>query len=199
MSVVEYSASRGAWGLAGRRNYKDNEQGVEEMRNLKIGQRLDAYHDGKISPSRLAVIVVDDIIPRGDLSKKAQNLWRKALKEDFKQVFDGCVYYCGPKGLCDLATTRQFWDWNCEEFLVGHILGDKESEKDPMLFAKRPDGFGWYSVNWNYSLDITGSQRRKYIRQWKICAEEKNRRMEWNAKEGRYDYYDIATGKLLVI
>lgn len=40
------------------------------MLKVKIGQRLDAYHDGKISPSRLAVVIVDDIIPRGDLSKK---------------------------------------------------------------------------------------------------------------------------------
>jgi len=50
------------------------------MKNVEIGQRLDAYHDGKVSPSRLAVVIVDDIIDRAHLSKKAQNLWRKALK-----------------------------------------------------------------------------------------------------------------------
>ena len=191
-------AFRGTQGFDGA-NDKDKKQGVEEMRNLKIGQKLDAYNDGKISPSRLAVVVVDDIIYRSELSKAGQNLWRRALKKDFQDVFEGCSFYCGPRGLLDKNTTKQFWDWNCNEFIVGHILNDKRSEKDPMLFAKRPDGFGWYSVNWNYSLDITGGLRRKNIRQWKICAEEMNQRMEWNAKEGRYDYYDIATGKQLEI
>ena len=42
------------------------------MLKVKIGQRLDAYQEGKISPSRLAVVIVDDIIPRGDLSKKVE-------------------------------------------------------------------------------------------------------------------------------
>ena len=153
------------------------------MPKVEIGQRLDAYHDGKVSPSRLAVVVVDNIIDRDRLSKKAQNLWRKALREDFKQVFDGCVYYCGPKGLCDLATTRQFWDWNCKEFIVGHI------------FAKRPDGFGWYAVNWNYSLDLTGSIRKRNLKNWRICAKERGTKMKWNAKEGKYDYFDKDTGE----
>ena len=165
------------------------------MKNVEIGQRLDAYHDGKVSPSRLTVVIVDDIIDRAHLSKKAQNLWRKALKEDFKQVFDSCVYYCCPKGLCDLATSYQFWDWNCEEFIVGHILNDKESEKDPILFAKRPDGFGWHGVNWNYSLDLTGSIRKRNLKNWKVCAKECGNKMKWNAKEGKYDYIDLKTGK----
>lgn len=165
------------------------------MLKVEIGQRLDAYHDGKVSPSRLAVVVVDDIIDRGHLSKKGQNLWRKALKQDFKHVFEGCCYYCGPKGLYDLTTTKQFWDWNCEEFIVGHILNDKESEKDPMLFAKRPAGFGWYAINWNYSLDLTGAIRKRNIKNWKVCAKECGNKMKWNAKEGQYDYIDIKTGK----
>lgn len=166
------------------------------MLNVKVGQRLDAYHDGKISPSRLAVVVVDDIVDRGDFSKEAQRLWKKALQKDFKDVFDGgCCYYCGPKGLYDTATTKQFWDWNCQKFIVCHILNDKESEKDPMLFAKRPDGFGWYGVNWNYSLDITGRIRRRNLKNWKISAEECGNEMKWNAKEGRYDYISIKTGK----
>ena len=161
------------------------------MLNIEIGQRLDAYHDGKVSPSRLAVVIVDAIIPRGDLSKMAQNLWRKALKEDFKQVFDGCVYYCGPKGLSDLATTSQFWDWNCKEFIVGHILGDT----NPMFFAKRPDGFDWYAVNGNYSLDLTGRIRKRNLKNWKVCAKECGNEMKWNAKEGKYDYISFLTGK----
>ena len=40
------------------------------MIKVEMGQRLDACQEGKISPSRLAIVVVDDIIPRGDLSKK---------------------------------------------------------------------------------------------------------------------------------
>ena len=162
---------------------------------VKIGQRLDAYHDGKVSPSRLAIIVVDDIIERGDLSKKAQRIWKSALKEDFRKVFNGSVFYCGPKGLFDATTTKQFWDWNCTEFIVGHILNDKETEKDPILFAKRPDGFGWYGINWNYSLDITGKIRKRNIKNWKICAEECNWTMKWNVKNGKYDYFDIVTGR----
>lgn len=166
------------------------------MLNVKVGQRLDAYHDGKISPSRLAVVVVDAIIDRGDLSRKAQLLWKEALRKDFKNVFDRCFcYYCGPKGLFDIATTKQFWDWNCQKFISCHILNDKESEKDPMLFAKRPDGFGWYAVNRNYSLDLTGLIRKRNLKNWKVCAKECGCKMKWNANEGRYDYISIKTGK----
>lgn len=164
------------------------------MLKIKVGQRLDAYHDGKISPSRLAVVVVDDIIDRGDLSRKAQRLWKKALRKDFRDVFgDSIVYYCGPKGLLD--GTRQFWDWNCREFIVCHILNDKKSEKDPMLFAKRPDGFGWYAVNWNYRLDLSGFLRKRLAPKWKKSAAENGMTMKWNAKEGKYDYIDLKTGK----
>jgi len=163
------------------------------MLNVKVGQRLDAYHDGKVSPSRLAVVVVDDIIDRGYLSRKAQRLWEKALRKDFKDVFDGNAYYFRTKELSD--GTNQFWDWNCQKFIVCHILNDKESEKDPMLFAKRPDGFGWYGVNWNYSLDVTGRIRKRSVKMWKACAEECDMVMKWNAKEGKYDYIDLKTGK----
>lgn len=163
------------------------------MLNVKVGQRIDAYHDGKVSPSRLVVVVVDDIVDRGDLSREAQRLWKKALQKDFRDVFDGNVYYCGPKGLFD--GTKQFWDWNCNEFIAGHIVNDKRTEKDQMLFAKRPDGFGWYGVNWNYSLDVTGRIRKRSVKVWKACAEECNMVMKWNAKDGRYDYFDIVSGK----
>lgn len=167
------------------------------MKEIKIGQRLHAYHDGKVSPSRLAMVVVDDIIDRGDLSKKAQNLWRKALKKDFRDVFGSSCYYCGPKGLYDPKTTKQFWDWNCQKFIVGHILNDKESEKDPMLFAQRPEGFGWYGVNWNYRLDPDGELLRKNLKTWKTCAKECGTRMKWNAAKGKYDYIDLKTGKVV--
>mgnify|MGYP007122059163 CR=1 FL=1 len=110
------------------------------MKGIEIGQRVDAYHDGKASPSRLAVVVIDDIIDRDDLSEKGQRHWRKALKQDFNEVFEGCIIYTNEKS--PLAI-RQFWDWNCTEFIVGHILNDKETMRDPMLFAKRPEGFGW--------------------------------------------------------
>lgn len=168
---------------------------VSILDKLEIGAHLDAYHDGKISPNRLVVVIVDDIIPRRELSKKAQNLWRKALKEDFKRVFGGCSFYCGPNGLYDLTTTEQFWDWNCDKFIVGHIVGDKRTEKDPILFAKRPEGFGWYGTNWNFCLDLTGRFRKNALQRWRTCAKERGLRMKWNSKEGRYDYFDLKSGK----
>jgi hypothetical protein len=168
------------------------------MLNVKVGQRLDAYHDGKISPSRLAVVVVDDIIDRDDFSRKAQRLWKKSLRKDFKNVFDGgCCYYCGPKGLYDTSTTKQFWDWNCREFIVCHILNDKRTEKDPMLFAKRPDGFGWYGVNWNYRLDMSGFLRKRLVSKWKKNAAANGMTMKWNGKELKYDYFDKTGKKVL--
>jgi hypothetical protein len=166
---------------------------VMEMKNIKVGRRLDAYNDGKCSPSRLVAIVVDDIISRCELNKIGQRLWRKALKEDFIRVFDGCILYCGKKGLLD--ATKQFWDWNCDEFIVGHILNDKETQKDPILFAKRPEGFGWYGVNWNYMLDVSGNVRKRNLKMWKACAKECGCRMAWNTKTGEYDYYSLDTGK----
>lgn len=163
--------------------------------NVKVGQRLDTYHYGKIRPSHLAVVVVDDIIDRGDLSRKAQRLWKKALQKDFRDVFgDSIVYYCGPKGLLD--GTRQFWDWNCNKFIVGHIVNDKRTKKDPMLFAKRPDGFGWYCVNWNYRLDLSGFLRKRLAPNWKKSAAENGMTMKWNAKEGKYDYFDKSGKKV---
>ena len=153
----------------------------KNMKNVELGQRIDAYNDGKISPDRLSVVVVDDIIPRGELSKRAKNLWRKALKEDFKDVFEN-----------NLDATKQFWDWNCDEFIVGHILNGKD---DKILFAKRPRGFGWYGVNWNYKLDVGGSCRRTNLKVWRECAKEMGQTMKWNAKVGKYDYINIKTGK----
>lgn len=164
------------------------------MLNVKVGQRLDAYHDGKIRPSRLAVVVVDDIIDRGYLSRKAQCLWRKALRKDLKDVFEGNAYYFRTKELSD--GTNQFWDWNCSEFIAGHIVNDKRTEKDQMLFAKRPDGFGWYGVNWNYMLDISGSLRKRLVPNWRKSAAENGMTMKWNGKELKYDYFDKSGKKV---
>ena len=160
---------------------------------VEIGDRFDAYNDGKASPSRLVTVVVDNIIDRFNLNKKGQRIWRKALKEDFTNVFEGCCFYCGKNGLLD--ATKQFWDWNCDEFIVGHILNDKRTERDPMLFAKRYGGDVWYGVNWNYMLDVTGVVRRRSLKRWRTCASEMGQRMKWNAKTGEYDYFDLKSGE----
>ena len=167
---------------------------MSDISGIAIGQELDAYHDGKASPSRLVRVVVDDIIERKDMSRSARALWRKSLKADFKEVFEGCVCYHTKVNGKDVEF-RQFWDWNCDKFIVGHILNDKDTEKDLMLFAKRPYDYGWYGVNWNYSLDISGKTRKACLANWKKCADEMGQTMKWNAEEGRYDYFDKKTGK----
>lgn len=156
-------------------------------KKIKAGDRFDAYHDGKGSPSRLAVVVVDAVIKREDICKKYLMMWKRAINHDFKEsLLDGCVHYVdGP---------QQFWDWNCDTFIFGHILNDKESVKDPMMFAKRP--YGWYGVNWNYMLDVDGKVRKENMEMWKACADEMGCTIKWNAKRGRFDYYDKKTGKL---
>ena len=160
------------------------------MKEIKAGQRIDAYNDGKASASRLVVVVVDDVVERESLSEKNRKAWRAAISGDFTSVFTSCVFYVGPKG-----ETKQFWDWNCDRFIVGHILNDETTRRDPMLFARRPEGFGWYCVNWNYSLDVSGRTRKQNVRLWKAAAEECGRTMRWNAGAGRYDYLDKATGR----
>ena len=159
--------------------------------NLKVGQQLDAYHDGKSSPSRLVRIVVDDILDRSDFSRDERRMWKKAISQDFEDVFDSCVTYISSHN----ASTKQFWDWNCTMFIVGHILNDKRTEKDKILFALRADGFSWYAVNWNYALDLTGRIRKTYLKTWRACADENGRTMKWNKADGRFDYFDKKTGK----
>ena len=159
------------------------------MENIKIGKLYDGYHDGK--SGRMVRIVVDDVIPRIELSKTGQRLWKKALKDDFASVFDGGIsLYCGPKGILDPATTKQFWDWNCDTFIVGHILDDKDTEKDPILFAKRPAGFGWYAINWNYSLDLEGKVRKACLPMWRRAAKECGLTMKLDRKTGYYIYFN---------
>ena len=161
--------------------------------NLKVGQQIDAYYDGKSSPSRLVRIVVDDILDRSNLTRATQRMWKKALRQDFDDVFNSCVTYISSRN----ASTKQFWDWNCTMFIVGHILNDKRTEKDKILFARLADGFGWYAVNWNYALDITGRIRKTCLKNWKICAEENGYKMKWNASCGRFVLFHKKTGKVI--
>lgn len=128
------------------------------MKRLKITDRLTGHQDGKLA--REVTIVVDDIMPREDLSYAGRRMWKKAINEDFKHSFDTCITYVGNKGF-----TTQFWDWNCDVFIVGHLSkpyggDDKATEPYSMLFARRNMGMGWYGVNWNYDLEV-GKRRVK--------------------------------------
>jgi len=154
---------------------------------VKVGDKFDAYHDGKTSTSRLSVVTVIDIIPIYDLHVKYLKKWKKAINKDFNDsLIRRIVHYVdGP---------QRFWDWNCETFIFGTIPGDKDTENDPMMFARRPNG-SWYGVNWNFMLDITGNVRKKNLPHWKLCAKECGQTIKWNAKEGKFDYFDIKTGK----
>ncbi len=106
------------------------------------------YHDGKRHADRKVRIAVDDIVQRADLPRKYRNIWRKALKEDLRLAFDATINYI----LGGTVSTNQFWDWNCDVFVFGHIVGDAETATDRMMFAMRPAGWGWYCVNYNYSI-----------------------------------------------
>ena len=77
---------------------------------LRTGKRLDAYHDGKTSPSRLSIAEVIDVVKITDLSKKYLRMWKKSIVEDFDEaLMGGLVHYIpGP---------QRFWDWNCDEFI----------------------------------------------------------------------------------
>ena len=159
-------------------------------RVIEAGDRFDAYQDGKGSPSCLAVVVVDAVLKREDVNNKYLKMWKKAINDDFKEsLIDRFIHYVeGP---------QQFWDWNCDTFIFGHILNDKETVKDPMMFAKRPRG--WYGVNWNYMLDVGGKIRRRNMKTWRQCADEMGCTMKWNKERGRFDYYDKKTGKLKAV
>lgn len=157
------------------------------MMRLKIGRKLDAYHDGKTSPTRLSIAEVIDVIKITDLSKKYLRMWKKAIVEDFDEALMGGLvqYIPGP---------QRFWDWNCDEFIFAKFLDNKESERDPAMFARRPGG-EWYGVNWNYMLDVRGKVRKDAIENWKKCAQEMGQRLVWNNKTRLYEYYDMKTGR----
>lgn len=166
----------------------------DEYNSLKklVGKQLDAYHDGKASQSRLVRVFVEDVCPREQLPRGFRALWRNTLKKDFSDVFGSRIHYVDDNGI----ETKQFWDWNCEVFILGHIVDDAETLNDTMLFAKRAGG-GWYCVNWNYSLDLYGRIRRKMLPTWKKCADEQGLRMEWDPDAGKYKYFDRKTGELV--
>lgn len=144
------------------------ETGVSEMKNLKVraGKTYDAYFDGKHSQERMVTVEVDYVGSRGDLTRREQRMWRKAILEDLRNVFDGCISY-----LNEGKFSEQFWDWNCDSFIEGHIVGDPRTKKDRMLFARDSSG-GWYGVNWNYQLDVTGKVRRELRERLKKAAED---------------------------
>jgi hypothetical protein len=164
----------------------------------KIGQIVDAYFDGKCSPSRHKNVIIVNIVHRNDLCKKALRQWKKAINKDLNNLIEGsCIIYVnGP---------QQFWDWNCQEFLVGYIVEEKKSEndpikfskKDPMLFARRPNG-EWYGLNWNYYLDVGSTVRKEFMKDWEIAANECGQKMVWNKKLLKFQYFDKKTGKEIV-
>ena len=121
------------------------------MSDPKVGKKYTAYHDGKVSPDRAVTVVIEDVVPIEELSMRYLKMWKRAITSDFNEsLIYGGIHYCeGP---------QRFWDWNCEKFVFAHIEGDRRTEKDPMMFAKRGWG-GWYAVNWNYMLET--KERRK--------------------------------------
>ena len=161
------------------------------MKDIEIGKVYDAYNDGKVSPSRLVRVKITDMVRRDELGRHWWKVWKDAVQEDMKRAHDGCIHYIRKDG----SDSRQLWDWNCDTFYFGCIPGDKETEEDdPMMFAKTSWGV-WYAVNWNYELDVTGKFRKNNIKNWKLCAKEIGQTMKWNAKEGRYEYFDMLTKK----
>lgn len=157
---------------------------------IEIGKVFDAYHDGKMSPSRLERVVITHVLLRNDMTREERRMWKKALKEDFKNVFDGCIWY-----VKDNLEVKQFWDWNCRQFIVGHIKNDPETKKEPMLFARTLFG-EWYGVNWNFLLDVSGDVRRKNLKTWESCAREMGQTLKWNEEEGVFDYFDKEGNKV---
>lgn len=154
---------------------------------IRTGNRLDAYFDGKESPSRLSVVEVIDVLPIVGVSKKYLRMWKRAIAKDFDEsLLEGFEFYAeGP---------QRFWDWNCGEFVFAKIVGDAETEKDPIMFAKRGWG-GWYGVNWNYMLDLHGKIRKERLATWEECAKEMGQVMKWNKATLKYDYFNVKTGK----
>jgi len=153
---------------------------------LKIGKRLDAYHDGKRSPSRMCTVEVVAVASITEMSKKYLRMWKKAIVDDFnKSLLDGIMWYIdGP---------QRFFDWNCDKFIFAKIVGDKRTEKAPMVFAKRPGG-EWYGVNWNYLLDVDGRVMKENMKFWEDCAREIGQKIVWNKKKHELEYFDIKTG-----
>ena len=119
-----------------------------KMTEIEPGDRLKGYHDGK--SGRETTIVVDAVVNIIDLAGKWLKMWKKAIAEDFDDAFfDRCIIRPG----------WRFWNWNCDTFVFGHIEGDRETEKKPIMFAERFGRKCRYGVNYNYML--TGRVQRK--------------------------------------
>ena len=154
---------------------------------IRTGKKLEVFHDGKISPSRMSTVEVLDHVKIENLGPYYVKMWKKAIIDDFNEaLIRRGVHYCsGPQRL---------FDWNCDKYIFAKIVGDKETEKDPIMFAKRGCG-GWYGVNYNYMLDVDGRVIRENMPFWEECAKEMGVRVVWNKKEHRLEYFDIKTGK----
>lgn len=159
------------------------------MKGIEPGMLLDAYNDGKYSPSRHAVVEVVNAIKIVEVNKKFLRKWRKAIYDDFGESLLDIVthYWDGP---------QRFWDWNCDEFIFAKFPHDKETELNPIMFARRGWG-GWYGVNYNYMLDLNGKVREENWDNWQSCAKEAGKELKWNAKAHRLEYYK--DGKLVEI
>lgn len=155
---------------------------------IRTGKRLEAFHDGKISPSRMSTVEVIDVVSITEMSKKYLRMWKKAIVDDFNEhLLDGIM--------CYVDDPQRLFDWNCDKFIFAKIVGDKETEKDPIMFAKCARG-EWYGVNWNYLLDVDGRALKKNMPFWEEYArEEMGKKLVWNKKEHRLEYFDIKTGK----
>ena len=155
---------------------------------IRTGKRLEVFHDGTISPSRMSTVEVVDVVSITDMGKKYLRMWKKAIVDDFNESLLGGV-------ICYVDGPQRFFDWNCDKFIFAKIVGDKETEKDPIMFAKRGCG-GWYGVNYNYMLDIDGRVLKKNMPSWEEYArEEMGKKLVWNKKEHRLECFDIKTGK----
>lgn len=157
---------------------------------IKKGDRFDAYHDGKPSPSRLSIVSVDRVLRRRDVPKKYLRMWKRAINEDFNEMMGGLVFYTddGP---------NQFFDWNCDEFIFGRMVGLDSSEDKgvQIMFAKLANGRGWYGVDWNYRLDLEGRTRKEYEPTWRQAAAECGQTIHWNEETLQYEYTDIGKEK----
>ena len=60
---------------------KDIVMGKKFTMSSLIGKHLDVYNDGKISPSRHARVVVEDVVPLFDLHPHYRDKWFKTGKK----------------------------------------------------------------------------------------------------------------------
>lgn len=148
-----------------------------------IGKHLDVYNDGKISPSRHARVVVEDVVPLFNLHPHYRDKWFNAINADMNRVKDGCIWYHLDNGM----VVKNRWDWSTQEFIFAKFIGDKRTDKDPMMFAKTMGGY-YYAINWNFRLDVTNKFRRQLMKTWKECAKGMGMKMVYNKQTESWDY-----------